>query len=97
MAFLFLSLIWIYSIGVQAAPLFGWGEYKAEGLLMTCSYDMLSEGLNERSYLLFAYIFNYFFPMILIAILYYAIVKAVVSHESSLKNQAKKMNVDSLR
>ena len=97
LAFLFLTLIWLYSIGIQAAPLLGWGEYKAEGLLLTCSYDFLSEGLNERTYLLFAYIFNYFFPMIMIAVFYSSIVKAVVAHEAALKAQAKKMNVDSLR
>ena len=53
--------------------------------------------MNERTYLLFAYIFNYFFPMILITVFYYSIVKAVVAHEAALKAQAKKMNVDSLR
>ena len=33
----------------------------------------------------------------LIATFYYSIVKAVVAHESALRAQAKKMNVDSLR
>ena len=64
---------------------------------MTCSYDFISEGLNERTYLLFAYIFNYFLPMLMIAGFYSSIVKAVVAHEAALKAQAKKMNVDSLR
>ena len=47
--------------------------------------------------MLFAYIFNYFFPVFLITLFYYSIVKAVVAHEAALKAQAKKMNVDSLR
>ena len=35
--------------------------------------------------------------MILIAIFYTSIVRAVVAHEAALRAQAKKMNVDSLR
>ena len=96
-AFLFLTIIWVYSIGVQSAPLLGWGSYKAEGLLMTCSYDFLTDGINERTFLLFAYIFNYFMPMTIIGIIYLNITKAVVAHEISLKNQALKMNVNTLR
>ena len=46
---------------------------------------------------MFAYMFNYFFPLFLITVFYYSIVKAVVAHEAALKAQAKKMNVDSLR
>ena len=53
--------------------------------------------MNERTFLLFAYIFNYFIPMSMIIGFYYSIVKAVVVHEANLKAQAKKMNVDSLR
>ena len=53
--------------------------------------------MNARTFILFAYIFNYFTPMLLISVFYYSIVKAVVAHEAALKAQAKKMNVDSLR
>ena len=53
--------------------------------------------MNERTFLMFAYMFNYFFPLFLITVFYYSIVKAVVAHEAALKAQAKKMNVESLR
>ena len=53
--------------------------------------------MNARTFILFAYIFNYFTPLVLISIYYSSIVKAVVAHEAALKAQAKKMNVDSLR
>lgn len=92
-----LGVIWGYSILICSAPFAGWGDYMAEGLLLTCTYDFLSPGVNERTYVLFAYIFNYFFPLFLIGTFYYSIVKAVIAHESALRAQAKKMNVDSLR
>ena len=97
MAFGILSCIWLYSVLSCSAPFIGWGQYMAEGLLITCTYDFLTPGINERTFVLFAYIFNYFFPLFLIGTFYYSIVKAVVAHEAALKAQAKKMNVDSLR
>lgn len=68
-----------------------------EGLLMTCSYDYLTEDWNHISFVLYAFFFNYMFPLIVVAFFYSHIVKAVVSHEAALKAQAKKMNVESLR
>merc|ERR1719323_2304976 len=97
LAFMILLVIWTYATVICSTPFLGWGAYKAEGLLITCSYDFITPELNERTFLLFAYIFNYFFPVFLITLFYYSIVKAVVAHEAALKAQAKKMNVDSLR
>ena len=68
-----------------------------EGLFMTCSYDYLSEDWNRKSFILYAFIFNYCFPMLIVIFFYTQIVRAVVVHESALKSQAKKMNVESLR
>merc|ERR1711973_458920 len=96
-AFILLSLIWGYSIVVSMMPFFGWGGYMAEGLLVTCGYDYLSQDMNKKSYMMFAFGFNYMFPLIMISFFYTKIVKAVVMHEAALKAQAKKMNVDSLR
>jgi len=97
MAFGLLLILWAYSTGIAIGPFLGWGDYSAEGLLITCSYDFLSEDLNRRTFILFAYIFNFFTPMILITVFYSNIVRAVVAHEAALRAQAKKMNVDSLR
>ena len=55
------------------------------------------QDLNRRTFILFAYIFNFFTPMILITVFYSNIVRAVVAHEAAMKAQAKKMNVDSLK
>ena len=43
MAFGLLLVLWSYATGIAVAPFLGWGDYSAEGLLITCSYDFLSE------------------------------------------------------
>ncbi len=69
----------------------------SEGLLVTCSYDYLTEDWNHKSYVMYAFTINYMMPMLTVIFFYSQIVKAVVAHEASLKAQAKKMNVESLR
>jgi len=64
---------------------------------VTCSYDYLTEDWNHKSYILYAFILNYALPIVIVIFFYAQIVKAVIAHESALKAQAKKMNVDSLR
>ena len=96
-AFLVIVSIWLYSCAVCCPPFIGWGGYALEGLFMTCSYDYLSEDWNRKSFILHAFIFNYCFPMLMVIFYYTQIVRAVVVHESALKSQAKKMNVETLR
>ena len=74
-----------------------WTDFFSEGLLITCSYDYLSEDWNHKSFILYAFICNYVMPMCTVIYFYSQIVKAVVSHEAALKKQAAKMNVESLR
>jgi r-opsin len=64
---------------------------------VTCSYDYLTEDWNHKTYIIYAFVLNYMLPMIIVIFFYSQIVKAVISHESALKAQAKKMNVESLR
>ena len=96
-AFIVIVSIWLYASAVCCPPFIGWGGYMLEGLFMTCSYDYLSEDWNRKSFILYAFIFNYCFPMLMVIFYYTQIVRAVVKHESALKAQAKKMNVESLR
>lgn len=97
MAFIILILVWGYATGCSIPPFFGWGAYSTEGLLVTCSYDYLTQDWNEKSFMVYAFVFNYSLPVTMIVLFYVQIVKAVVMHEAALKAQAKKMNVDSLR
>jgi len=97
-ALIILLVIWAYCIGIGIMPLLGlWGNYAAEGLLYTCSYDYLSPDWSSRTFVMFAFVFNYCLPMLMVFFYYSSIVKAVWAHEHALKAQAKKMNVDSLR
>ena len=68
-----------------------------EGLLNACTFNFLAEDWSGRSYLLYLVSGNLFFPLTLICYFYGNIVKAVVAHERALREQAKKMNVESLR
>jgi len=97
MAFIILIAIWGYSTAASVPPFFGWGKYSPEGLLVTCSYDYLTQEWNTKSFMAYAFIFNYTCPVIMIITFYTQIVKAVVAHEAALRAQAKKMNVESLR
>ena len=69
----------------------------SEGLLLTCSFDYLTETVNNMSFTAFFFTFCYLIPLLFIIFFYSQIVMAVVSHERALKAQAKKMNVESLR
>ncbi|CAB4056322.1 OPN4 [Lepeophtheirus salmonis] len=97
-ALIIIMSIWGYSIAISALALFDiWGGYTVEGLLFTCSYDYLTDDANNVSYILFTCFFMYLLPMSLVFFFYSSIVKAVWAHEMTLKQQAKKMNVESLR
>ncbi|XP_023334325.1 compound eye opsin BCRH2 isoform X3 [Eurytemora carolleeae] len=96
-AFGLILFMWLYSTAVCLPPFFGWGGYATEGTLITCSYDYLTQDWNHKTFMLYAFIFNYCTPMVLVISFYTQIVKAVVMHEAALKAQAKKMNVESLR
>jgi len=90
--------IWCYSIAISLPPLMDkWGGYTTEGMLFTCSYDYLKDDWNSKSYVIFGFFFCYLIPMVMVFFFYSSIVKAVWAHEHALREQAKKMNVDSLR
>ena len=53
--------------------------------------------MNHKSFILASCFFQYLGPIIVIIGCYYFIVRAVFNHEDELRQQAKKMNVTSLR
>ena len=53
--------------------------------------------MNHKSYILASCFLTYLMPIIIIVGCYAAIVRAVFHHEDELRQQAKKMNVTSLR
>ena len=51
-------------------PFLGWGGYMVEGLLITCGYDYLTDEWNKKSYMYFAFAFNYIMPLLFISYFY---------------------------
>nr|QWV42654.1 long wavelength sensitive opsin 1 [Byturus ochraceus] len=90
-------LIWAFSAFWTLAPFLGWGRYAPEGNMTACGTDYLNKEWLSKTYI-FAYtVFCYFAPLGVIVYSYWFIVKAVATHEKSMREQAKKMNVASLR
>nr|QWV42729.1 long wavelength sensitive opsin [Hylobius abietis] len=96
-AMLRILIIWLMSVGWTIAPFFGWNRYVPEGNMTACGTDYLTKDILSRSYIIVYSIFVYFAPLFLIIYSYWFIVQAVAAHEKSMREQAKKMNVASLR
>ena len=97
-AFGMIMFAFLYSTAVCILPLLEvWGKYRLEGLLVTCSFDYLTDDWVNMSFTAFFFGFCYVVPVLFICFFYSQIVAAVVNHERALKAQAKKMNVESLR
>nr|WCQ76417.1 long wavelength sensitive opsin [Byrrhus pilula] len=90
-------LVWAFSTIWTIAPMFGWNRYVPEGNMTACGTDYLSKDWLSRSYIVVYAMFVYFTPLLTIMYSYWFIVQAVAAHEKSMREQAKKMNVASLR
>lgn len=89
--------LWFFALAWTIAPMFGWNRYVPEGNMTACGTDYLTKDLFSRSYILIYSIFVYFTPLFLIIYSYFFIIQAVAAHEKNMREQAKKMNVASLR
>jgi len=92
-----LLICYVWAITWAVLPLVGFGAYGLDGILGTCSYDYVTQTQNNKMAILSLFIFNFVVPMFIIVGCYYGIVMAVFKHEDELRQQAKKMNVASLR
>ncbi|XP_037951033.1 opsin Rh1 [Teleopsis dalmanni] len=97
LALMKIAFIWAMGSIWTLAPVFGWSRYVPEGNLTSCGIDYLERDWNPRSYLIFYTIFVYYIPLFLICHSYWFILAAVSAHEKAMREQAKKMNVKSLR
>ncbi|XP_059618590.1 opsin-1-like [Phlebotomus argentipes] len=96
-ALLRILFIWAFSLAWTLAPMFGWNRYVPEGNMTACGTDYLTKDWVSRSYILVYSVFVYYMPLLLIIYSYFFIVQAVAAHEKNMREQAKKMNVASLR
>ena len=92
-----IAMIWAFALAWTVAPLFGWNRYVPEGNMTACGTDYLSHAWGSRSYILAYAFFVYWTPLFTIIYSYFFILKAVAAHEKNMRDQAKKMNVASLR
>ncbi|XP_016840672.1 rhodopsin-like isoform X2 [Nasonia vitripennis] len=90
-------LIWTHGLIWAMLPLFGWNRYVPEGNMTSCGTDYVSDDWLGKSYILVYSIFVYYTPLFSIILCYWHIVSAVAAHERGMREQAKKMNVASLR
>ncbi|XP_031366830.1 rhodopsin-like [Apis dorsata] len=89
--------IWLFGLIWTILPLVGWNRYVPEGNMTACGTDYLTQDWTSKSYILVYSFFVYYTPLFTIIYSYYFIVSAVAAHEKAMKEQAKKMNVVSLR
>lgn len=90
-------IIWAYTLGFTLLPFFGIGAYVPEGILDSCTFDYFDREVVNKAYICCCIFFFFVVPILLICFFYYHIVNAVFQHEKALKEQAKKMNVSTLR
>nr|ACH56537.1 putative ultraviolet I opsin [Thermonectus marmoratus] len=97
-ALVMVACIWTYTIPWAILPLLEiWGKFVPEGFLTACTFDYLTDTFDNHMFVAVIFTFSYCIPMSLIIYYYSQIVSHVVAHEKALKEQAKKMNVESLR
>nr|BAQ54858.1 opsin, long-wavelength sensitive type [Anax parthenope] len=96
-ALLEVILVWLHALIWTLFPMFGWNRYVPEGNMTACGTDYLTKDWFHKSYILVYSIFCYYAPLFMIIYSYFFIVQAVAAHERGMREQAKKMNVASLR
>jgi len=88
---------WAYAAFWNSTPFFGWGKFIPEGILNSCSFDYLTRDAMTVTFTTTLFVFAFCIPLSLIIYCYYHIVNTIFEHEKSLRDQAAKMNVASLR
>ncbi|XP_053975941.1 rhodopsin-like isoform X1 [Hylaeus volcanicus] len=96
-AILEVVIIWSFGLLWTILPMVGWNRYVPEGNMTACGTDYLSADWTSKSYILIYSVFVYYTPLFTIIYSYYFIVSTVAAHERGMREQAKKMNVASLR
>ncbi|KAJ3660348.1 hypothetical protein Zmor_004799 [Zophobas morio] len=97
-ALVMIVAVWVYTTPWAVLPLLEiWGRFVPEGFLTSCSFDYLTNTFDNHVFVIVIFTCSYVIPMTLIIYFYSQIVSKVFSHEKALREQAKKMNVESLR
>lgn len=89
--------IWVYALLWTMLPLLGWSRYVLEGNMTSCTIDFFDKDWKHGSYVIVYATCVYFIPLSVIIHSYANIVASVAKHEKSLRVQARKMNVASIK
>lgn len=74
-----------------------WGRFVPEGFLTSCTADYITDEMKYRTFIYWCFTMYYCVPGLAIIYFYSRIYGHVKAHEKAMKEQAKKMNVKSLR
>ncbi|XP_055910019.1 opsin Rh3 isoform X3 [Eupeodes corollae] len=97
-AILIIAFIYLYATPFVVLPASQfWGRFVPEGYLTSCSFDYLTDNFDTRLFVATIFFCSFCMPTAMILYYYSQIVGHVFSHEKTLREQAKKMNVESLR
>ncbi|XP_050070298.1 rhodopsin-like [Anopheles maculipalpis] len=96
-AILRIIICWLIGVVWGILPMLGWNRYVPEGNMTACGTDYLTEDWFHKSYILTYSLFVYYTPLFTIIYSYVFIIKAVSAHEKNMREQAKRMNIQSLR
>jgi len=95
---IFILFTWVYPTLVMIWPALDlWSGFSLEGLLVSCAIRYAEDDWGTKSYLIMLFSLFFVVPLVFIIYFYSRIVNAVWLHESEMRKQAKKMNVDSLK
>ncbi|XP_057371066.1 opsin, ultraviolet-sensitive-like [Daphnia carinata] len=95
---LMIVAIWAWATPFSVMPFLGiWGRFVPEGFLTTCTFDYMTEDSSTKFFVGTIFFYSYIIPLALLIFYYSKIVQSVGDHEKTLRDQAKKMNVTSLR
>ncbi|XP_001652725.2 rhodopsin [Aedes aegypti] len=92
-----ICVCWTIGIVWGSMPMLGWNRYVPEGNMTACGTDYLTDDWFSKSYILCYSFCVYYIPLFTIIYCYVYIVKAVTVHERTMREQAKRMNIQSLR
>ncbi|CRK95672.1 CLUMA_CG009130, isoform A [Clunio marinus] len=96
-AFAIIIITWLWTMPFTILPALKiWGRYIPEGFLTTCSFDFLTDDEDTRVFVACIFVWAYCIPMILIMTFYSKLFSHVKAHEKMLRDQARRMNVQSL-
>ena len=68
--YMYVGLLWLYSLLWNIPPLLGWGRYTTDGTGQTCSVNYRSDTWSDRSYMLSMFIGGFLTPLVILIACY---------------------------